>query len=216
MTVTPETTESAEPADRSLSEIGFVGLVLTLLIIFAAMILIGVGVADPYPLGGEQSARWWWLRYPLVFAGLMVCVIVQTITIKNIDDPDFAKEVEKTADAMNAMLFAAALVIVTLSGGTVKNLYNAACGERSIVKAKRAYTILSPKGPRRVGSTTIKYEILEGPLAGKSVSLHWSGTGEHGTGADDGKLALVSLRTSWMGISVLGAYDQAQRVPGDG
>ena len=205
--------EMTQASDPPMSEIAFVGLVLTLLIVFPALILLGLGVADPYPLGGVQSARWWWLRYPIVFAGLLVIATLQIIVIKQIDDEDFAKDVEKAADASNGTLLAAALVIVTFGGGTLMNLYNAAYGERLIVKARRAGTTISAPGYRSAGSTSVRYEILEGPWAGESITLYWSGTGDHGRPADVGKPALVGLRRSWMGISIVGAYDQEVRAP---
>ena len=208
--------DKTETSDEPISEIGFVCLVSTLLIVFPAIILIGVGVADPYPWAGEQSARWWWLRYPLVFAGLLILTMVQIIIVKVIDDEDFAKEVERATSAAISVLFAAAIVIVTFGGGTVMNLYNAAYGERSIVKAKRTGMWIAARGVRGLLYTNVSYEILEGPLTGESISLHWSDSFGHGSPADDGKLALVSLRRSWMGVSVLGAYDQETRVPDSG
>lgn len=69
--------------------------------------------------------------------------MLQIIMMKIIDDKDFAKEVERATDAAEVVLFAAAIVAVTFGGGTVMNLYNAAYGKRSIVKAKPTGTSVS-------------------------------------------------------------------------
>ena len=197
-----------EATDSPPSEIVFIGAVLTLLIVVAALLLIVFGFADPYPLGGMQSARWWWLRYPMVFAAVMLCVTLQTIIASRIDDVDFAKEFDRATDGMNAILFAAGLVVVTFGGGTLMNLYNASYGEGAIVKAKRISTFIVPGGPRSISRTEVQYEVLEGSLKGETLFFSWSGTSGHGTRADDGKPALLSLKRSWMGPAVLGVYDQ--------
>ncbi|MGM3277969.1 hypothetical protein [Ralstonia sp. 24A2] len=189
-------------------EIAIVGAVIILLIVPLALFLIVFGYADPYPLSGVQSARWWWLRYPLVIAGFIVCLIPQAIIASRIDDTDFAKEFEKVTDGMNAVLFATAIAVVTFGGSTLMNLYNASYGEGSIVKARRLSTSVSPKGNRSIGRTEVEYEFLEGPLKGETLRFSWSGTSEHGARADDGKIALISMKRSWMGMSLLGVYDQ--------
>ncbi|KHK52931.1 hypothetical protein PI87_19370 [Ralstonia sp. A12] len=198
----------SDAPDNPPGEIAIVGAVITLLIVFPALFLIGFGYADPYPLSGVQSARWWWLRYPLVIAGFMVCLIPQVIIASRIDDADVAKEFEKVTDGMNAVLFATAIVVVTFGGSTLMNLYNASYGEGSIVKARRLSTFVSPKSNRSIGRTEVEYEFLEGPLKGETLRFSWSGTSEYGTRADDGRLALISMKRSWMGMSLLGVYDQ--------
>lgn len=64
--------------------------------------------------------------------------------------------------------------------------------------------------------TNVRYEILKGQLTGEAISLHWSDSFGHGSPADDGKLALVSLRRSWMGASVLGVCDHEGCLPDSG
>ena len=198
----PDAQES--PSD----DLGIFCLVLSLLIAIPVTLLITFGFADPYSWQGFQSARWWWLRYPLVFATLMVFAFFQAIIAIRIEDADFAAQFEKATTGMNALLFATGLVAVTAGGSTVMNLYNASYGEGAVVKARRVNTFITPKSNRSLGSTEVRYEVLEGTLKGQTLSFSTSSTTELGTKADDGRPALLSIKTSWMGISVLGVYDQ--------
>ncbi|MBB2917383.1 hypothetical protein [Cupriavidus alkaliphilus] len=177
------------------------GIAIGMIVGIATIMVIALGEVDPYPLGGNQSLRWWLLRFPLVFAGLFIFVAAQTLLAAMIRP--IGTQISELGSGLLYFLFPCALVLVAFEGATVMNLYNAAYGTPSSVTAQRWTTIVQPSAHRTPARTYVQYKVLTGPMKDEVFSVGRDGSIGHGSHGDNGKPAVLYLRRSWMGASVV-------------
>ncbi|WP_150124253.1 hypothetical protein [Cupriavidus nantongensis] len=195
---------SANPGRSSAFKAGIaIGIIVS---ITTAMVMV-LGEVDPYPLGGNQSLRWWLLRFPLVFAGLFIFIMAQTLLAALIRP--IGPQISDAGSGLLYSLFPCALMLVAFEGATVMNLYNAAYGTPLAVTAQRWNTTIQPAAHRTPARTYVQYKVLTGPMKDEVFSVGRYGAVGHGNYGDQGNAALLYLRTSWMGASVVSVKEQA-------
>ncbi|MDQ0138558.1 hypothetical protein [Cupriavidus necator] len=196
---TPDhTVASAKQGTRGAYKAGVtIGTIVTV----ATVMAMTLGEIDPYPLGGNQSWGWWLLRFPLVFAGVIAFVAAGMILARLMQP--IGAQIHEAANGLMYFLFPGALVLVAFAGGTIMNLYNAAYGTPLTVAAQRWTTTIQPSGHKTPARTYVQYKVRTGPLKDEVFSVGWDGTVGHGNHGDRGQAAVLFLKTSWMGTSVV-------------
>ncbi|SPS00023.1 membrane hypothetical protein [Cupriavidus taiwanensis] len=177
------------------------GIAIGMIVGIATIMVIALGEVDPYPLGGNQSLRWWLLRFPLVFAGVFLFVAAQMLLAAMFRP--IGTQISELGSGLLYFLFPCAVMLVAFEGSTVMNLYNAAYGTPLSVTAQRWTTIIQPSAHRTPPRTYVQYKVLTEPMKDEVISVGWDGTIGHGSYRDNGKPAVLYLRKSWMGTSVV-------------